>query len=228
MEHRMRIATLFTVPLLAVLIGPPTTTSAQTRISISFGTRLGPEVRLSAYSPERLGDWRSNYKRWTPVTLYDVNDHYYRSQVRGSRPVLVYMYKDEYFLPPQDQGWNGADKRYNYKRQPTPVDYGRARPYTPAAVDVRLGSEVGVLAYSAERAGDWRKNFQRWTPVTLYEVNGRYYPKNGAGARPVAMYRYRDEYFLPPTDQAWVGHDKRFDYNHQPNKDDRGRVRERP
>ena len=224
----MRIATLLTVPLLAVLIGPPTTMSAQARISISFGTRLGPEVGVFAYSSERMGDWHKNYRQWAPVTLYDINGHYYRNNVRGARAVLVYTYHDEYFLPPQDREWNGADKRYNYRRQPTPVDYGRVRPYAPVNVDARLGGEIGVLAYSAERAGDWRKNFKRWTPVTLYEVNGRYYPRNGAGARPVSMYRYRDEYFLPPKDQAWVGHDKRFDYNNRPNEQDHGRVRERP
>ena len=226
----MRIATLLTVPLLAVLIVQPTTASAQATISVSFGTRLGPEVGVFAYNSERLGDWHKNYRQWTPVTLYDINGRYYRSNVRGARAVLVYQYRDEYFLPPQDREWNGIDKRYNYRRQPVEADYGRARPYTPvvAAIDVRLGREVGVLAYSADRAGDWSRNYKRWTPVTLYEVNGRYYPNKGSGARPVSMYRYRDEYFLPPKDEKWVGADKRFDYDHRPNGDDHGRVRERP
>jgi hypothetical protein len=47
-------------------------------------------------------------------------------------------------------------------------------------------------------------------------------------ARAVAMYRYRDEYFLPPTDKAWVGSDRRFDNKHRPNDDDHDRVRDRP
>ena len=42
------------------------------------------------------------------------------------------------------------------------------------------------------------------------------------------MYRYRNEYFLPPTDQAFAGHDRRFNYSHQPNAQDRDRVRDRP
>ena len=224
----MRIATLLTVPLLAALIVRPTQASAQ--ITIQFGTRLGPEVGVFAYSPERLGDWRNNYRQWTPVTLYDVNGHYYRSQVRNARPVLVYMYNNQYFFPPRDQGWHGMDRRYNYNRRPNDVDYGRARPYTPDAAwfDPRLGPEVGVLAYSPRRGGDWRRNVRRWTPVTLYKVRGRYFLKNGTGARPVAMYRYRDEYFLPPNDQGWVGSDRRFDYNNRPDEDDRGRVRDQP
>jgi hypothetical protein len=45
---------------------------------------------------------------------------------------------------------------------------------------------------------------------------------------PFAMYRYRDEYFLPPTDKAWVGSDRRFDNKHRPNDDDHDRVRDRP
>src|ERR1043166_7645148 len=229
LEHRMRIATLLTVPLLAVLIVPPARASAQMNVNVSFGTRLGPEIPVYVYSPERRGDWRKNYRRWKPVTLYDVNGRYYRNHVRGARPVLVYIHENEYFLPPQDQAWKGSDKRYDYQRQPTDVDYGRAHPYIAGAVvDARLGQEVGVLGYSAERARDWHANVRHWRPVTLYEVNGRYYSNNGSGARPVAMYRYKDEYFLPPTDQAWVGADKRFDYKHQPNDGDRGRVRERP
>jgi hypothetical protein len=225
----MRIATLLTLPLLGAAIVLPPRVSAQSNLTVTFGTRLGPEIGVFAYSSERQGDWRQNYRRWTPVTLYDVNDHYYRPQVRGARPVLVYQYDNEYFLPPQDQTWNGMDRRYNYRRQPIEADYARARPYTSGpAVDPRLGREIGVLGYSSERAGDWRRNYRRWTPITLYEVNGRYYPHNGAGARRVAMYRYRDEYFLPPTDQAWVSSDRRFDYKHQPTEDDHGRVRDRP
>jgi hypothetical protein len=226
----MRSATFLAVPLLAALIALPTRASAQGSISVQFGTRLGPEVGLTAYSSARMGDWQSNYRRWTPVTLYDVNGRYYRNQVRGARAVSVYSYDNEYFLPPQDQGWNGADRRYNYQRQPGEADYGRARPYTPATAPVnrRLGPEVGVLGYSADRAGNWRTNSRRWTAVTLYESNGRYYQRNAAGARAVSMYRYQNEYFLPPTDQAWVGSDRRYNYRHQPNQDDRGRVRDRP
>ena len=225
----MRIATLLTIPLLGAAILLPPRVLAQSNITVPFGTRLGPEIGVSAYSSERQGVWRENYRRWTPVTLYDVNGHYYRAPVRGARSILVYQYKNEYFLPPQDQAWNGIDKRYNYRQQPTEADFHRARPYasTPA-VDPRLGREIGVLGYSSERAGDWRTNSRRWKPVTLYEVNGRYYPNNVAGTRPVAMYRYRDEYFLPPTDKAWVGSDRRFDNKHQPNDDDHDRVRDRP
>lgn len=222
----MRNKTLLSLSLVSALVALPSRASAQ--ITISFGARLGPEIGVSAYAADRMGDWRTNYRRWTPVTLYDVNGHYYRTQVRGARPVLVYSYQNQYFLPPQDQGWNGSDRRYNYRRVPNQDDYGRARPYTPYTVDRRLGAEIGVLGYSADRAGDWRKNYRRWTPVTLYEVNGRYYPNNVGAARAVSVYRYQNEYFLPPTDAEWGNFDRRYNYKHQPNSDDRGRVRPRP
>jgi hypothetical protein len=224
----MRIAPFMTLPLVGALIALPTRAPAQMNISVQFGTRLGPEIGVFSYAPERQGNWRDNYQRWTPVTLYDINGRYYGNSVRGARPVQVYTYNNEYFLPPQDQEWVNRDRRYNYQRQPGEGDYGRARPYSHEAVDARLGPEIGVLAYSPERAGDWRRNYRRWTPVTTYEVNGRYYPNNAPGARPVSMYRYRNEYFLPPQDQGWVGSDRRFDYNHQPNNNDHGRARSRP
>jgi hypothetical protein len=81
---------------------------------------------------------------------------------------------------------------------------------------VRLGPEIGVIRYSAQRAGNGRKNYKRWTPVTVYEVKGRYYPNNGAGARAVTIYRYKDQYFLPPRDDQWVSRDKRADIGNQP------------
>lgn len=226
----MRIATLVTLPLLGALIALPARAPALMTISVQFGTRLGPEIGVFAYAPDRYGDWQANYGRWTPVTLYDINGHYYRSQVRGARAVQVYWYHNEYFLPPQDREWASRDRRFNPRRQPAPVDYGRVRPYTPDAVvnDPRLGQEIGVLGYSPERAGDWHRNFRRWTPVTVYEVNGRYFSRNAPGARPVAVYRYQYEYFLPPQDQAWFGADRRFDYNHRPGNDHYSRVRTQP
>ena len=225
----MRIRNFLILPLLGALIAAPARVTAQINLSVRFGARLGPEIGVYAYSQERQGDWRTSYRQWTPVTLYDVNGHYYRNNVAGARAVAVYSYRNEYFLPPQDQAWMHSDRRYNYQRQPTQDDYGRNRPYAPVVtVDRRFGAEIGVLQYSPDRAGDWRTNARRWTPVTAYEFNGRYYQNNGPGARAVSMYRYQNEYFLPPRDQAWVNSDRRFNYQNQPTPDDHGRARARP
>jgi hypothetical protein len=124
----MRIASLMTLPLLGALIALPTRAPAQANVSVSVGARFGPEVSLSAYSQDRHGDWRTSYRQWKPVTLYDVNGHYYQHRVRGGRPVQVYRRGNEHFLPPQDQGWVGHDRRYNYNHRPNNTDYGRVRP----------------------------------------------------------------------------------------------------
>jgi hypothetical protein len=172
---------------------------------------------------------RTIRREWTPVTLYDVNGRYYHNSVEGSRPVSLYSYNGEYFLPPTDREWVGVDHRYNYKSAPVEVDIGRARPYQPVAhVDARFGAELGVLSFSAERAGDWHRNYKQWSPVTVYEHDGHYYPHNAPGARAVQIYRYQNEYFFPPQDHDWVGFDKRFNYTRRPNDDDFRRGRDRP
>jgi hypothetical protein len=225
----MRITNWLGLSLFAAMIAVPSRAPAQVNLSVKFGTHLGPDVGVFAYSPERQGDWHANYRNWTPVTLYDVNGHYYHNSVAGSRAVVVYSYHDEYFMPPTDRAWVGADARYNYRRQPVEVDIGRVRPYAPVEhIDRRFGSELGVLEYSSERAGDWRKNYKRWTPTTVYEFKGHYYPHDAPGARALQIYRYHDEYFLPPRDRGWVGYDKRYDYDRQPTDDDHSRGRGRP
>ena len=124
----MRIATLVTFPLLlGALIALPVKAPAQ--VSVRVNARLGPAITLSAYTADRYGDWRTNDRRWQPATLYTVNGQYYRRNVRGSRPVQVYRRGNEHFLPPQDQGWVGHDRRFrNNKHRPNNEDYGRARP----------------------------------------------------------------------------------------------------
>ena len=94
------------------------------------------------------------------------------------------------------------------------------------AIGTRLGPAIGLFAYSSSRYGAWRTAYVRWTPVIVYEYQGRYYPRSVRGARAVAVYRYHDEYFLPPHVKAWAGFDRRFDYRHEPDRDDwkRGRA----
>ncbi|HEY4955118.1 MAG TPA: hypothetical protein VII02_09560 [Gemmatimonadaceae bacterium] len=123
----MRISNALGVLLLGAAIALPVRAPAQVSVSVNLGRLLGPEISLFAYSQQDYGDWRTSYRNWTPVTIYDYNGHYYRKSVKGSRAVVVYSRNNEYFLPPQDNAWVGKDKRYNYKRQPTETDRGRAK-----------------------------------------------------------------------------------------------------
>jgi hypothetical protein len=225
----MRVPTLVTAAVAGVLLAVPARMPAQVNVRVQVGARLGPAVSIFAYSPDRYGPWRTDYLRWTPIVLYDVDGHYYQHAVRGARPIVVYSYNNEYFLPPADQAWVGFDKRYDYGRRPIAIDEGRVRPYPPVVSgDRRLGDEIVVWAYSPARAGAWRRTYRLWTPITVYEYQGRYYPNRIPGTRPVELYRYHGDYFLPPHQTGWVGVDKRYDYKLQPNDDDRRRARTHP
>jgi hypothetical protein len=56
LEQRLRIPTSLTLPLLAALAALPARAPAPVTISVQLGTRLGPEIPIFAYTPERLGD----------------------------------------------------------------------------------------------------------------------------------------------------------------------------
>ncbi|HUX34082.1 MAG TPA: hypothetical protein VMV51_09420 [Gemmatimonadaceae bacterium] len=96
------------------------------------------------------------------------------------------------------------------------------------SVSISLGAQLGppmpVFAYSPARYGPWRAEYGRWAPVVVYEMNGRYYHHRARGARAIEVYAYGGDYFLPPRDAAWVGFDRRYDYDERPGRDDFVRV----
>ncbi|MHB1863831.1 MAG: hypothetical protein ACYCVL_12785 [Gemmatimonadaceae bacterium] len=110
-----------------------------------------------------------------------------------------------------------------------------ARASAQVSVNIILGARMGppvpVLAYAPERFGPWRDDYPRWTPVVLYEVDGRYYRHRARDARAIEVYVYGGNYFLPPRDAGWVGYDRRYDYRLRPGREhddeDRGRGRGR-
>ncbi len=117
----MRIATALSVSLL-LACAPIASASAQ---GVSVDVKLGTPHTVVAYSSDRFGDWHTNYKKWTPKTMYVVNGKYYDHKTSGARAVAVYKKGNDYFLPPQDNDWVGKDKRYNYKNKPIDEDYRR-------------------------------------------------------------------------------------------------------
>lgn len=58
-----------------------------------------------------------------------------------------------------------------------------------------------VRDYSPRNHGQWRREYRKWRPVTLYYVGGRYYERPFRNARPVAVYHYRNQYFFEPRDR---------------------------
>lgn len=126
-SNTMRIRHMLGILLAGAAIALPARASAQVNISVDLGKLLGPEVSIYAYSQPTYGDWHVAYKQWTPITIYEVNGHYYRKSTKGARAVVVYSQNGEYFLPPADKAWVGKDKRYDYKHQPAEQDRGRAK-----------------------------------------------------------------------------------------------------
>ena len=121
----MRITTIIAASLCGALIALPASTTAQVSLSVSLSKRLGPEVSLAAYSPAIHGEWKTSYRHWTPVTLYEYGGRYYHHSVSGARAVGMYSHNNQVFLPPTDRAWLGYDRRYNYKRVPNDDDRGR-------------------------------------------------------------------------------------------------------
>lgn len=95
-------------------------------------------------------------------------------------------------------------------------------------VSAQVGPGIDLYGYSAEQYGDWRTGYRQWTPTSVYELNGRYYPNSMRGAREVQVYRSQTGYFLPPRDQEWVRTERRFNSKKMPNDADYGRARPRP
>ncbi len=98
---------------------------------------------------------------------------------------------------------------------------------TEVGVSAEFGPGVDVYDYDPGYFGAWRTNYLEWTPTTVYVLNGRFYSNAVRGSRPVAVYRYRDHYFLPPRDHTWEHQDHRYDYRHQPQKKDYRHARPR-
>ena len=85
-------------------------------------------VEIYDYSPDYYGDWRYNYRSWSPVIIYEYNGRYYPNRFRDARPLQVYRDRSGYFLPPRDRDWSRAERRFDPRRRPTEEDYRRARP----------------------------------------------------------------------------------------------------
>ena len=97
-----------------------------------------------------------------------------------------------------------------------------------ASVGVQAGNGVDVYGYSPQAYGDWHTTYRQWTPTTVYEWNGRYYPTRIRGARQVQVYQTDRGYMMPPRDADFVRTDRRFNKKKLPTDDDYRRARPRP
>jgi hypothetical protein len=198
----------------------------------------GDEIFVGTYSPEAYGDWRTSYRGWESVTLYNRNGRYYPNAVVGARAVAVYRSNNQYFLPPADDQWKNADSRYDYSRAPTQDDYTNPQ-RSPGQYARHPGQhdqvqstddrdDVSVTMYAPQTQGDWRTGYNQWETATLYNLNGKYYPHQVPGSRSLMVYRSQNQYFLPPRDQGWTDIDSRYNYRLRPTDDDYTAVQQQP
>ena len=217
--------------LSTVMAAAPVTVSAQVTATVRVGQQQPeywtPEVRVFNYSPA-YGDWRTSYRQWQPVTLYERNGRFYVRPIPGATAVAVYHWGSDYFMPPQDADWVNHDRRYNYRQRPNDGLYGvigSALSAFGVNTESSWGPEVIVRPYDPQVLGDWRAGYRRWQPTTLYYMDNRYFPRPVPGGRAVSVYRYNNQYFMPPQDDSWRQNgDRRFNYGRVPTADDYNRV----
>ncbi len=99
--------------------------------------------------------------------------------------------------------------------------------YTEAGFGVAAGygPAISLYGYYPDYFGDWRRSYQQWDPVVIYELHGTYYPQPVRGARALEVYRSGSSYFLPPRDRAWARTERRFGPKRMPNGHDYSRAR---
>jgi hypothetical protein len=228
----MRASRYPILALLTALIAVPSAARAQVTASVSFGQHpeyWTPEVRVFTYTPDAYGDWRTAYRNWQPVTLYERNGHFFSGSVPGASPVVVYRDGSDYFLPPQDPGWANYDRRYNYNDRPNDALYNvvsGALSLFGVNTQPSWGPEIIVRPFDPDIVGDWRYGYRRWQPVTLYYIDNRYFSRPVPGGRAVSVYRYHNQYFMPPQDNDWRRNaDRRFNYRRAPTDDDYSTAR---
>lgn len=62
---------------------------------------------------------------------------------------------------------------------------------------------IVIVDYDRGRHGRWDRDARYWRPVTVYVVGGRFYERPWGNARPVTVFRYRDQFFFGPRDRDW-------------------------
>jgi len=95
-------------------------------MSVGVQVQSRPGLDIYGYSANQYGDWRGNYRQWTPVVVYESNGQYYPTKFAGhgrcrsiARSPGISCRRETRLGP--------HDKRFNNKKRPTDADYGRAR-----------------------------------------------------------------------------------------------------
>jgi hypothetical protein len=120
----MRMPFLAAIPVLAALSAAPAgaQVSARLHLDVPLGRRAPwgygasrRQVIVREYNASRFGDWDNYYDDWAPVTLYYYDGYYYDYPVAEyAQPVVVYSYRNEFFLPPRERGFEIWRQQYRF------------------------------------------------------------------------------------------------------------------
>ncbi|HEY4320982.1 MAG TPA: hypothetical protein VGM77_07330 [Gemmatimonadales bacterium] len=117
------------LPLLGSVVLMTACGPGYTSGGVVVGGQAGGGIDVFGYSSAYYGDWHTNYRQWTPTTVYESNGQYYPNKVRGGRQVQVYRTSKGYVMPPRDADLTHTDHRLKSKQMPNDADYSRARPH---------------------------------------------------------------------------------------------------
>ena len=174
----MRVPFLAAVPVLAVLSAAPAgaQVSARLHLDIPIGRRApivygAPrrQVIVREYDPSLFGAWDSYYDNWAPVTLYYYDGYYYDYPiVEYAQPILVYSYRNQFFLPPRDRGFDIWRREFrgggNFRGAPAVGRDFRSRPMVRDDRQFRPASprdgRDGRQSQAAPRDGRTGRQFQ--------------------------------------------------------------------
>lgn len=70
---------------------------------------------------------------------------------------------------------------------------------------------IVVVDYPHRHFGPWQRTAVHWRPITVYYLDGHYYDRPWRSARPVVIYRYRDNYFFGPRHRDWDRYRSRYE-----------------
>lgn len=192
----MRVPYLAAIPVLAALSAAPASAqvSARLHIDVPLGRRApvvygAPrrQVVVREYDPSLFGAWDSYYDDWAPVTMYYYDGYYYDYPIEYGQPILVYSYRNQFFLPPRDRGFESWRREFrggsNFRGSPGFGRDVRARPIVRDERQFRAAPQRdgrdGRQFQPAPRDG---RDARQFSPAPRDDRNGRQFqsaPRNG-------------------------------------------------
>jgi hypothetical protein len=194
LEVFMRVSLMGAVPVLAALTALPAGAQISARVHVDIpigrqqqGVIYGAprrQVIVRDYDEGQFGPWDEYYDNWEPVTLYYYDGYYYDYPVVAyARPIVVFSYRNQFFLPPRVRAYDTWRRTYRPNGRIIYRGSTNYRPYQPAPrgrddrYDPRRGND-GRSYQPAPRGGNDGRDSR---PAPRGPGNGSTYPGRNDG-----------------------------------------------